>query len=659
MSSGTFGSAQHRLPTELVLVIIEHLADDNEALCNLARTCRALQHLAEERIYRTIQLLSVRGLHQIVEAFLSRRERVRAVHTLKIQYQWRPDLLDQSVEIRKAFNDCAVHMVNLREWHIESPYDNFHWDAQGGGGAEWVGGDMERFRVALDKACTGGPAETTRILEQRSLGNVVDPTVGLALLESLTIHSHGANSDFWELNGFHCLFRHPNLQYLHVSCVAFPQDLPELEDHIKKTPLTTLIFDECDLEPGSLRAILGTPAKLKHLTLGENVWNVTRSKRIEPKLSKDASASLKALDAAAHSLETLSHTDPGWRLDSEPHGARRSRPPGQGMRNFHTLRSIQCETSSFLHQAIIMNHEMAPPNLDTLRLYRHWTVSSDFFDYHPEVETYLALPSLKTLELVQSTPLFDELSRPAYICDSERMQNRHAYAFKLYKAGINLKVFVELHKGTNLIPPYLFDEPIPLQHCVYDASDVGFRRHIKIFDKDLAKASSAEDSQHACSVADFIVNRDDEWMGDYARPSIESQWGQYFVQTTTGEPPETDQLGEIDIDVLRSSMRRALEEVKTQFARYGRMRSISSVLEPSDDSDTDEDEDAFGAEMDEDDMEVDLDLDDDEIDALLHMNEDEAELWMELYGQEDDDAVEEYVDALEALLDHDALDDLD
>jgi hypothetical protein len=670
MASGILGSVQHRLPTELVLVIIEHVADDNDnnALCNLARTCRALQHLAEARLYRTIQLLSVNGLHRIVEAFTSRRERVRAVHTLKIQYQWRPDLLDSSVDVRKAFNDCAVHMVNLREWHIESPYDNFHWEAEGGGGVEWVGGDMERFRVALEGACTEGPLETRRIQEQRSMGSVLEPTVGLALLQRLTIHSHGANSDFWDLGGFHCLFRHPNLQHLHISCVAFPQDLPELEHHTKKTPLTTLVFDECDLEPSSLLAVLRTPAKLKHLTLGENVWNVSRSKRIEPKLSKNASASLEALSAVAHSLETLTHTDPGWRLDSEPHRTRRTRPPGQGMRNFHALRRIQCETSSFLHQAVIMNHEIAPPNLDTLRLCRHWNVSTDFFDSHPEIESYLALPSLKILELVQSSPLWHELSRSEYICDGERMQSRHAYAYKLYKAGINLKVFIELHKGSNLIPPYLFDEPTPILHCVYDASDVGFRRHIRIFDKDLQTkvAGSAEaaatwkESMNLPEGSEGGVLEDDKWMGGYAPRSIEAQWGRFFKPTTSGEPPETDQLGEIDCDVIRSKTRRALEEVKTQFVRYGRVRAVSSVL-----GSTDEDEDPFDQdieddeELDDEDMEVDLDMDEDELDALLHMNQQDAQLFLELYEMEADDDEGEFQDAMDVLLfpnDHDDLD---
>jgi hypothetical protein len=32
--------------------------------------------------------------------------------------------LQESMDMRKTFNECVAHMVNLREWHIESPYDN-------------------------------------------------------------------------------------------------------------------------------------------------------------------------------------------------------------------------------------------------------------------------------------------------------------------------------------------------------------------------------------------------------------------------------------------------------------------------------------------------------------------------------------------------------
>ncbi|KAK1910458.1 hypothetical protein P3342_008337 [Pyrenophora teres f. teres] len=305
MASALLGSATSKLPTELTLLVLDHLEGNNEALCSLARTCRSMQHLAEERIYKTIELLSVVDLHDVNDAFLFRPRRLRAVQTLKILYQYEQTTLKNSDEYRAEFNNHIQHMINLREWHIESPYDNFHWKESGGEG--WVGADMEQFRAALDLACKNGPKETEAIAAERRLGKNMERSTGLALLETLTIHSHGADTDFWDLDGFHCLFRHPSLRHLHVSCIAFPDtEIPQLASHMNKTPLTSLVFDECELKPQSLLSILQTPAQLKSLTLGENVFNTNRSKGANPILSRCPVESLKLSPLLRIPLKTLS-----------------------------------------------------------------------------------------------------------------------------------------------------------------------------------------------------------------------------------------------------------------------------------------------------------------------------------------------------------------
>lgn len=565
MQSAVLSCGQHSLPTELVLLVVEYLATDYSALATLAVTCRALQHLAEEQLYGTIELDTVRDLEAVIAAFTARRERARVVQSLKIQYQYRPEHLDGTVELRKTFNACIAQMVNLREWHIESPYDNYHWD-KGSGGHEWVARDMETFREALEAACTHGPLEAARIQAERNLGITVDRSVGLAQLESLTIHSHGPHTDFWELQGFHCLFRHPNLRHLHVSCVDFPESIPALDGHVRLTPLTTLIFDECVLRPQSLLAILRTPVKLKHLTLGENVFNVRHSRRVEPTLSNSPTASLAALAAVAHSLETLVHHDPGWRLDTTSPRARRIHQSGQGLRDFHALRHIQCEMVSFLHQAIIMNHELCPPSLETLRLCRHWDVLVDFFDCPPDVEPYLALPSLNTLELVQSSYLWNELAACDYVCDEPRVRGRHAIGYKLYKGGINLKVMIEMHKSPSLIPPYLHGEATPVVQCVYDASEVGFRRHVET-DGILSAAVKTESVEEITDPSDQCPGNDGSWLGSRTTNSKSVDIEQ--------EAPETDQLGDDDITVMKGKTRRALEQLKNQFLRQRKARPLS------------------------------------------------------------------------------------
>ncbi|KAI8933320.1 hypothetical protein NX059_009944 [Plenodomus lindquistii] len=651
MASGLLCSAVNSLPNELALVIVDQLADDNRTLCALARTCRNLQYLAEERIYKTIDLLSVKDLHAIITAFTRRRRRIRAVQTLRILYQYKQNDLKKSADSRTTFNEFVAHMVNLREWHIESPYDNFHWG--NAGGDAWVTQDMERFRRALEEACTKGPDEAERIRAEQQMGKSIERTVGLALLQNLTIHSHGPTTDFWDLNGFHCLFRHPALRTLHLSCVTLPAgEILELASHVKKSPLTTLVFDECELSPKSLCSILRTPARLKNLTLGENVYNVNRSRGIEPVLSKDATASLDALSVVAHSLERLRHLDPSWRLEASPNVLRSVRPGGQGMRNFHFLKFLECDTSSFLHQTVIMNRDLAPPSLDTLRVSRHWDVQADFWDQPPDINHYMALPSLNTLELMQSTFLWHEHSNAGYICDAERLRNRHAKAYRLSKAGINLKMLIEMHRDPALIPPYLQNERVPIAECLYDAKEEGFHRHLTVDEPVTSSSEFPNNSAQFNDIEGFLqaqTSRSANFLAE--KQALDGK----LIPAT-----ETDQLNNIDIQRIASSTRRALDQLKRRFVRRAGRRSFWDVWIDGDDAGDDEEIESDSEfehdvmdelevdDLDEnEDMELEMELDDlDELeeweeDGGVHVYEHEGELYIEVYESESESESED------------------
>lgn len=136
------------LPLELVVGVVEHLSTDKRTLCSLARTCQLLQAECEKRIYTTIELLSTNDLRAIIDAFLSRPERIASVETLKILYLFHNALGTTSLD-RKDFNQCVARMTALKHWHVESPFDNFNW---GKGGEEWVEQDMEVFRKAIEAA---------------------------------------------------------------------------------------------------------------------------------------------------------------------------------------------------------------------------------------------------------------------------------------------------------------------------------------------------------------------------------------------------------------------------------------------------------------------------------------------------------------------------
>ncbi|PSN74409.1 hypothetical protein BS50DRAFT_567244 [Corynespora cassiicola Philippines] len=449
------------LPNELLDHIVEKLSGDDLSLCALAQTCRHLQPICEKQIYSTVELYHTQGLTAIIKAFAARVERVQSVQKLKIVYKYH-DALTSTMEERSEFNQYIPQMRSLKDWHIESPYDNFQWEFHG---REWVENDMEHFRKAL---------EDTSLHHQVPLKT----NVGLAKLERLTIHSHGPATDFWDLDGFHCLFRHPTLRYLHASCFTLPADLPELEGYEKKTPLQTLIFDECEIEPKSLARILQTPQKLKHLTLGENVHNNRRHREVNARLTTAPRAAIEALSAVADSLETLTHYDPYWRalayLPSRP----RPELHGDGLRNFLQLKSINCDLHSFLHSSITRARSLAPPHLEVLRIrhppYRQRDRNPGFFDHLPDYEPYTYLDSLRTLELLQTTTLESKFADADYICQPEILRERHSYAYKLHKIGINFKLLVEMKYKDTYIPPYLHGEHVPITRCLYDAAEFGF-----------------------------------------------------------------------------------------------------------------------------------------------------------------------------------------
>jgi len=216
------------------------------------------------------------------------------------------------------------------------------------------------------------------------------------------------------------------------------------------------------------------------------------------------------------------------------------------------------------------------------------------------------------------------LSTEVYICDAERLRNRHTKAYKLSKAGINLKMLIELHNTPSLIPPYLHNERVPVVQCLYDASAVGFRRHVK----------------------DQSVNE---------------------VQL---EAPETDQLSDADISRIRGSMRRTLLAQKQKLLRRRRRLPFQTELfddadgaEPFsdeemiwDDIDGDEDMDLDDLGNDSDDITEDEEDDDDGVHMFMSSN---GNIYISMHAhtsdeesvdfdeEDDDDDDDDMVDALE------------
>lgn len=419
------------------------------------------------------------------------------------------------------------------------------------------------------------------------------------------IHTHGVSDDFWNLGDFHCLFRHPSLRHLHVSCLALPTDLPELEPYAKSTPLTELVFDECELEPRSLGRILATPKNLKHLTLGENVYNINGSRGANPRLTRAPEAALAALDHVAHSLETLVHHDPAWRMNMNYHKALPI--PGGGMRDFHSLKTLRVDACSFLHRSIVLSHTQAPPNLHTVqirnprpRITRFGasaaSTNDDFFEHLPPHNPYTYLASLKILEFVQGATSEMPMARTLHITEDEALRERHKTGYKLFKHGINLKVTLEATWRTGLIPPFLHGEPLPELVCIYNAEEIGFRRT-------WAPAHEAE-----LKVCELEYAQTSAWLRGKETPEAEDYEDGGITPDLVEEQtefPETDRLTDSDVIWCRGKVGRSLN------ALWERMRR----------ADPDEETQAFTVTIDSD--------DDDMWDEVLDEDDEDLAEWMD------------------------------
>jgi hypothetical protein len=386
--------------------------------------------------------------------------------------------------------------------------------------------------------------------------------------------------------------------------------------------------------------------------LGENVFNIKVGRPPSPKLSTAPEDAVKALMPVAHSLETLVHIDPMFRTYADA-----TRPPvrnltGEGLRNFFSLTSIDCDPCSFLHQGIIASRTLAPPNLEKLRIRyhdRHYQRDHSLFDELPDSNSYAQLYSLKTLEFVQPAitprplgagPMAD------YICEESRLRERHAYAYKFWKRGVQMKVCAEMHRKFTLIPPYLHTEPRPELLLLYDADTVGFYR-------DPTQPLIGFDNELDDAIFDEKI-----FLYPNAPPLPESAVEASSSNGAPVELQETDQLGDMHILQLRNETHRTIRQYIADVGIRDRGDQIS------DDFDSDEDSDDDTLTTDSSEMDSDYDMDDliemedvDEIDDDEELDLDLAEEGMDidagfldyLLGEADGELSDVYEDADEFL----------
>jgi len=105
------------LPDEVVLLIVEYVADIAD-LRHLARTCRRLQDMAEEKLYQALLIRRGRTARQIAHCFYAQPQRIKAVRTIQMPCK------QGVVHDLTAITHIIRATVGVRELYFESPECN-------------------------------------------------------------------------------------------------------------------------------------------------------------------------------------------------------------------------------------------------------------------------------------------------------------------------------------------------------------------------------------------------------------------------------------------------------------------------------------------------------------------------------------------------------
>ncbi|KAF7197497.1 hypothetical protein HII31_01307 [Pseudocercospora fuligena] len=455
------------LPNELVSIIIEHV-ESVAILKTLCRTCRRLQYLTEPVLYRYALIRTGVETEFIRSALThSTRGKDRAAALQKIDIPCHPRFHQNFQEVARLLTAVS----NLKELMIESPECNTSdFESE----AEWqqmVGYLFRPFQEAVSGMSGRLP---------------------LQKLQNFTLHINGSDSPYWTLDSRSlCMFLLPSLVYLKVSCVNLLHEIPGGPNSKKSSSLRHLELEETNITHAGLRYILGLPRALETLYLGENCHNVRHfGDEVDPTsnhlFTSDSAAALEALKQQSHSLKHLTYatTDIYYQHRQRRLTNPNKGPTDAGFADFQCLEVVTLIGHCPNFERAIMSSR-SPPILKSLTF-----KSENVFrpgSYGEAESTFSMIPflrapsssvpsTLKSIDVVYHNP---PLSPQALTPSTRKFIETAAKATG--KAGIKLRVLSE--DRTNYFPPYLYGEPTPEEHVVYDGefahnfSSIGAQAH--------------------------------------------------------------------------------------------------------------------------------------------------------------------------------------
>ncbi|KIW04028.1 uncharacterized protein PV09_04851 [Verruconis gallopava] len=465
ISNGAVEHAQRHsrlmsLPDELLLCVVEQI-DDTPSLRSFILTCQKAQSLAEPCLWRSIVIRNGEQARMLFGMFLKRRERRAFVQHVDVKHK-----LDSQGEIG-IFDGQIGLFSNLRTCKIESPCpnDNIVYSSTG----EFSDGEGQlRYWNDLPK-----------------LNNV----------QSLHLHTHIRGTTYFDLcNGKgSIIFQSPTLRHIHLACTDITTEIVEsLRGCDIKTPLETLVFEECNIDSDALAVILSLPKALKRLTLGERLYHFHDPPSECLSLSGPGLAT--ALKHQAHSLEYLKQTQVykpiqnHWFNLSESERQRRF-CSSDALPFFPSLKEIDLPYGSPLYAIV----KKAPPQLERIRVHHfHGSLLGQqdvLLKTLPRELNIMNQRRLSHLELIfpetrtnrQDTQeqwletLMDKLIKHGPFRHESMRTNIWEFARRLRTRDIRLTI--DWIRSAGYIPPFMDGEILPTQFNIYDSDRIDVFGH--------------------------------------------------------------------------------------------------------------------------------------------------------------------------------------
>ena len=287
------------------------------------------------------------------------------------------------------------------------------------------------------------------------------------------------------------IFKSTSLRHIFLSCADITVgSVRLLKDCTDKTPLETLVFEECNIDAQALKMILALPKALKRLTLGERLHHFHDP--TSGYLPESGIGLAEALAQQAHSLEYLKQTQQfsrvllHWSTSTVAERRQIFCLPAE-IPNLNSLTELDIPYGSPLQ----MIAARLPPQLDKIRVHHfHEHIPPAAIDAITRELRLFEKSSLKHLEVVlmeirtdrQDTEddwldtLIGPESHRSILFYVQKRAEVWDFGRKLRKNGIRLTV--NWVRSAGYIPPFMHGEILPTEFTIYDSNSPDLFGHI-------------------------------------------------------------------------------------------------------------------------------------------------------------------------------------